>query len=114
MFKVFLCVATEHNWWLVALAALVCLPATFATFYLYSKVPSYPAWRRWTWLAMTGLVAGSGIWTTHFVVMLAFKTGLPTGYAVLATMSSLGVAIVSTTLGTACAIIPEDSTVTRL
>jgi NO-binding membrane sensor protein with MHYT domain len=40
---------------------------------------------------MTGLVAGSGIWTTHFVAMLAFKTGLPTGYAVLATMSSLGV-----------------------
>jgi len=91
MFKVFLCIATEHNWWLVALAALVCLPATFATFFLYSKVPSYPAWRRWTWLAMTGLVAGSGIWTTHFVAMLAFKTGLPTGYAVLATMSSLGV-----------------------
>ncbi|OYX01531.1 MAG: histidine kinase [Caulobacter vibrioides] len=99
MFKILLCVATEHNWWLVVVAALVCVPATLATFFLYSKVPTFPVWRRWTWLAMTGLVAGSGIWTTHFVAMLAFKTGLPTGYEALATMGSLAVAVISTTLG---------------
>jgi PAS domain S-box-containing protein len=99
MFKVFLCVAMEHNWSLVAVAAGVCLPASFATFHLYSKVPSSPVWRRWIWLGMTGLVAGSGIWTTHFVAMLAFKTGLPTGYMALGTMGSLLVAIAGVTLG---------------
>jgi PAS domain S-box-containing protein len=99
MFKVLLCVATEHNWWLVGLAAMVCLPATLATFFLYSKVPAFPLWRRWAWLGMTGLVAGSGIWTTHFVAMLAFKTGLPTGYAALPTIASLLVAVASTGLG---------------
>jgi PAS domain S-box-containing protein len=99
MFKVFLCIATEHNLWLVGVAAVVCVVATLATFFLYSRVPSVPGWRRWTWLTMTGLVAGSGIWTTHFVAMLAFKTGLPTGYAALATMGSLAVAVASTILG---------------
>jgi PAS domain S-box-containing protein len=99
MFKVFLCIAADHDLWLVGLAAVVCVVATLATFFLYSRVPSFPAWRRWTWLGMTGLVAGSGIWTTHFVAMLAFKTGLPTGYAVLGTMGSLVVAVVGTTLG---------------
>ena len=99
MFKVFLCVATEHNLWLVGVAAIVCVVATLATFFLYSRVPAVPGWRRWTWLTMTGLVAGSGIWTTHFVAMLAFKTGLPTGYAALATMGSLVVAVASTILG---------------
>jgi signal transduction histidine kinase/ActR/RegA family two-component response regulator len=102
MFKVFLCIASDHNLWLVGVAAVVCVVATLATFFLYSRVPSFPVWRRWTWLAMTGLVAGSGIWTTHFVAMLAFKTGLPTGYAVLGTMGSLVVAIVGTTVGFAC------------
>ena len=103
MFKVLLCVRSEHNIWLVALAALVCLTATQATFYLYSKVPSFPRWRRWAWLAMTGLVAGSGIWTTHFVAMLAFETGLPTGYDALPTGLSLLVAVASTAAGFALA-----------
>ena len=103
MFRVFLCVALHHNWWLVVVAALVCVPSTFATFFLYSRVPSFPPWRRWAWLSMTGVVAGSGIWTTHFVAMLAFKTGLPTGYAALPTLGSLGVAILSTTAGFAVA-----------
>jgi PAS domain S-box-containing protein len=52
---------------------------------------------------MTGVVAGSGIWTTHFVAMLSFRTGLPTGYAVLPTVASLGVAILSTVAGFAVA-----------
>ncbi|MDP3801404.1 ATP-binding protein [Brevundimonas sp.] len=99
MINVFLCIATEHDWRMVLVAALVCAVATVATFFLYSRVPGFPMWRRWAWLAMTGLVAGSGIWTTHFVAMLAFKTGLPTGYAALPTMGSLGVAVLSTTLG---------------
>jgi len=103
MFKVVLCLSTQHNWWLVVVAALVCVPATFATFFLYSKVPAFPAWRRWAWLSMTGAVAGSGIWTTHFVAMLAFRTGLPTGHAALPTLASLVVAVVSTTLGFALA-----------
>jgi PAS domain S-box-containing protein len=103
MFKVLLCITMQHNWWLVLLAALVCVPATLATFFLYSRAPASLDWRRWVWLAMTGVVSGSGIWTTHFVAMLAFKTGLPTGYAALPTLGSLGVAVVSTTLGFALA-----------
>jgi PAS domain S-box-containing protein len=108
MFKVVLCITTQHSWWLVALAALVCIPSTFATFFLYSKIPAFPAWRRWAWLSMTGAVAGSGIWTTHFVAMLAFETGLPTGYAALPTLGSLAVAMVSTTLGFALASATSD------
>jgi PAS domain S-box-containing protein len=103
LFKVLMCIRQEHNIWLVGLAALVCLAATQATFYLYSKVPMLPRWRRWVWLAMTGLVAGSGIWTTHFVAMLAFETGLPTGHDALPTGLSLLVAVVSAGVGFALA-----------
>jgi PAS domain S-box-containing protein len=93
---------------LVALAALVCVPSTYATFFLYSRVPTVPTWRRWVWLSMTGVVAGSGVWTTHFVAMLAFKTGLPTGYGVTETLASLCVAIASTAAGFAVASAPAE------
>lgn len=103
MFKVLLCIGQRHEWWMVGLAACVCVTASLATLFLYSKAPSFPLWKRASWLAMTGLVAGSGIWTTHFVAMLAFKTGLETAYAPLQTIGSLGVAIISTGLGFALA-----------
>ena len=99
MFKVLTCVATQHNLPLVLAAAIVCLLATQATIFLYWRTPSFPIWRRWTSLGLTGLVAGSGIWTTHFVAMLAFETGLPTGYGAAPTIASLIIAVAGTTAG---------------
>jgi signal transduction histidine kinase/NO-binding membrane sensor protein with MHYT domain len=107
MFKIYLCITTQHDWRLVLAAALVCATATMATFFLYSKVPSFSPVRRAVWLALTGLVAGSGIWTTHFVAMLAFETGLPTGYAALGTLGSFVVAAVCTSLGFAISSSPR-------
>ena len=107
MFSVLTCVATQHSLPLVLAAAIVCLLATQATVFLYSRIPAFPIWRRWTGLAMTGLVAGSGIWTTHFVAMLAFETGLPTGYAAMATAASLAIAVGGTTLGFALGSAPD-------
>jgi len=49
MFKVLLCVTTQHSWELVLVAALVCVPATFATFFLQSRTPAFPAWRAAGW-----------------------------------------------------------------
>ncbi len=107
MFKVLTCVAMQHSIPLVLAAASVCLLATQATVFLYSRTPSFPVWRRWTGLAVTGLVAGSGIWTTHFVAMLAFETGLPTGYGALATVASLIIAVAGTTAGFALGSAPD-------
>lgn len=58
---------------------------------------------------MTGVVAGAGIWSTHFIAMLAFATGLPTRYAALETLGSLVVAILSATFGFALASAPADA-----
>jgi PAS domain S-box-containing protein len=102
MFNVLLCISSGHDWRLVVIAALVCVPANLAAFFLYAKA-LVPASRRWVWLAMAGVVAGAGAWTTHFVAMLAFKTGLPVGYAPLATIGSLFVGVIGATLGLAVA-----------
>ena len=99
MLNVWLCVTTHHNLSLVLTAAGVCLLATTATVILYARIPTYPPARRWTSLGVTSLVAGSGIWTTHFVAMLAYETGQPTGYVALPTAASFIVAVVGTLIG---------------
>ena len=99
MFKVYLCLVTQHDWRLLPFAALVCVVSTLTTFFLYARTPSVKSWRRCVWLATTALVAGSGIWTTHFVAMLAFKTGLPESYDPVATFESFAVAVAFMAIG---------------
>src|SRR5262245_47334698 len=55
--------------------------------------------RRLAWLAMTGLSTGAGIWSTHFVAMLAYNPGLPIAYDPALTLASLVIAIGVTTGG---------------
>jgi NO-binding membrane sensor protein with MHYT domain len=50
------------------------------------------------WLLMAGTAAGSATWATHFLAMLAFAPGLPTGYDPFLTMVSLLVAVMAMTL----------------
>ncbi len=45
------------------------------------------------WAALTGVAAGSGIWATHFVAMLAYKGAMPTNYEPVWTALSLLIAI---------------------
>ena len=41
-----------------------------------------------------------GIWATHFVAMLAFSPGIPSGYNIILTVLSLVAAILLTGVGT--------------
>jgi signal transduction histidine kinase/ActR/RegA family two-component response regulator len=45
-------------------------------------------------MGLTGLVAGSGVWATHFIAMLAYLPGLQIGYAPGVTALSLAIAVV--------------------
>jgi signal transduction histidine kinase len=93
VFRVIGCIANAHDLRLVLLAAVICLLSVGVTFYLYATLPKSPAKVRAAWLAVTGLVAGSGIWAVHFVAMLAFEPGLRSGYAPFITLISLAIAI---------------------
>ena len=53
---------------------------------------------RWqaAWIGVAAVAGGSGIWATHFIAMLAFEPGLPTGYETGLTVLSLVYAIAIT------------------
>jgi diguanylate cyclase (GGDEF)-like protein len=93
MFRVLACLATEHDYWLLCLAVLVCVATALTSFLMYSIADAYSGRRRLLWAALTGVSAGSGIWATHFVAMLAYKGAMPTHYEPVATIGSLLIAI---------------------
>ena len=104
MFRVLSCIATEHDLRLVVLAALICAMAAFTSFRIYARATNARAlqdrqYRRVAWLGLTGLSTGAGIWSTHFVAMLAYDFGFPTAYDPTLTLVSLVIAIGVTTIG---------------
>ncbi|MBV9509583.1 MAG: PAS-domain containing protein [Caulobacteraceae bacterium] len=93
MFKVIGCITTAHDVRLVALAAAVCVLTVSITFYLYDRLPKGRTTSRRAWLAVVGLITGSGVWGVHFISMLAFEPALRMGYEPLITFLSLLIAI---------------------
>ena len=103
MLSVLTCITAQHDWRLVVLAGLICLGSVLITFELYAKLPKRDTRARLGWLAVTGLVAGSGVWATHFVAMLAFEPSLRTGYDPDLTLISWMIAVVLSGVGFAVA-----------
>ena len=107
MFKVYNCIATEHDLRLVVLAALVCVLASFAAIDLLRYARKSRGHMRSAWLLVSAISTGFGIWATHFVAMLAFTPGIPSGYNILLTVLSLVAAIFLTGAGLAVSLIPH-------
>jgi diguanylate cyclase (GGDEF)-like protein len=113
VYSVYSCLVNQHDWRFVLLAAAICAVASVTSFHIYSHVADGPGQsgselRRLGWLALTGTSAGAGIWATHFVAMLAYNPGMSVAYAPLATVLSLVIAMVVTSLGFGVAARPGD------
>ena len=103
MLRVASCLTTQHDWRLVLLAAAVCFLTSFAAINLLHRALATAGRERLMWLITTAAATGYGIWATHFIAMLAFTPGLPTGYDLLLTILSLIAATVVTGAGFALA-----------
>jgi diguanylate cyclase len=105
MLKVYNCIAGEHDLRLVALAALLCVLASFTAINLLRHARRSTG-RMWViWLAVSAISTGFGIWATHFIGMLAFRPGVAHGYDIGLTILSLVAAIVLTGVGLAVSLI---------
>ncbi len=110
MLKFLNCLTTEHDLRLVVVAAVVCIAGCFTTFRLYSRMQGARGHVRAAWLLLTGLVAGSSVWATHFIAMVAFTPGLKTGYSPSGTLLSLMIAAVFMAAGFAVASAQRSTT----
>jgi diguanylate cyclase (GGDEF)-like protein len=103
MLRVVSCLTTQHDWRLVLLAAAICFLTSLAAINLFRRAIATAGRTRVLWLVTAGIATGYGIWATHFVAMLAYTPGLPTGYDLLLTIASLLAAAVITGAGFALA-----------
>lgn len=79
MLRVISCLTTQHDWRLVLLAAGVCFLTSLAAINLFHRALATAGRGRLLWLITTASATGYGIWATHFIAMLAYSPGLPTG-----------------------------------
>lgn len=101
MYRVLSCLTGQHDYQLVALAALICILASFSAFWLLPAALAREGSRRILLITLAGTTTATGIWATHFVAMLAWDAGLPVGYDLAITFASLIIAVTMTTLGLA-------------
>ncbi len=98
--RVITCLFTEHNLWLVLLAAAMCVIGSFATLRLGRRATASEATpERLGWQFLTAVCAGSSIWTTHFIAMLGYQPGVPVSFDAALTVISMIIAIAGTGIG---------------
>jgi NO-binding membrane sensor protein with MHYT domain len=80
MFQILTCLSVEHDWRLVALAALICLLASGVAISLFHRAQATRGRARLVWLSLDAAAGGCGIWATHFIAMLAYEPETGAGY----------------------------------
>jgi diguanylate cyclase len=85
----------SYNWYLVALSLVVAMLASYTTLDLTARIRSIEAEgrRRFYWLLGGAMSMGTGIWSMHFIGMLAFRMPIELGYDVRITGLSLLIAV---------------------
>ena len=106
MLTVYNCIVNEHDLRLLGLAIFICAVASVTAISLLHHVRSSTGQMRRVWLVVASVTTGFGIWATHFIAMLAFSPGIPSGYNIALTFLSLVAAIVLTGIGFVVATAP--------
>ena len=106
MLRVYACIVQEHDLRLVVVAGVICLLSCCVAFAAFEQARRDTR-RKLLWSALSAVVAGLGIWATHFIAMLAYQPDLPVGYDFGTTLLSVGAAIVVTGIGWAVALNEE-------
>lgn len=93
MLRVFNCITVEHDLRLVLLAGAVCAAGCWIVIRMFLRARASEGLMRTGWLVMTAVAAGTSIWTTHFVAMLAFQPTLSSSFDPVFTVVSLLIAV---------------------
>lgn len=85
-----------YNPWLVAISLLVAVMASYTALAMAGRTVTAPGkGAAWWWRLGGGFAMGLGIWSMHFIGMLAFDLPIPLGYDLPITLLSLALAIAS-------------------
>jgi diguanylate cyclase len=86
-------IAYTYNFWLVGISVLVSMMSAFTGLSLTRNLSAQPVGQRQVRIIMAAIALGGGIWSMHFVAMLAMRFGVPVFYEVIETVASALIAI---------------------
>jgi NO-binding membrane sensor protein with MHYT domain/GAF domain-containing protein/HAMP domain-containing protein len=78
-----------HDPWLVALSVAMAILAAYAALEMVWRTFGARGRERYLWLAGSAVTLGAGIWSMHFIGMMAFQLPVPVQYNVLTALASL-------------------------
>jgi two-component system sensor histidine kinase/response regulator len=84
-----------YNTNLVGLSFIIAILASYTALNLALRVKFALKQVRWLWLWGGAITMGTGIWSMHFIAMLAFHLDIPVGYDVLTTLLSFLYAVLA-------------------
>ena len=83
----------SYDAWLVALSVVVAIVASYTALELASRVSEREGPSAWLWLLGGAFAMGTGVWSMHFVGMLAFHLPIPMAYDLWMNASSWLIAV---------------------
>ncbi len=107
MIKLYTCITAQHDIALLLLAVAVCLFGSYTTVSLLGRARADAGGTAarglggtdWRWLIAAAAVAGAGVWSTHFVAMLAYQADFSIGYDLQLTALSIAASMVLAAVG---------------
>src|SRR6185295_11851204 len=84
----------SYSYWLVLLSIIVAIFASYTALDLATRITASKGRSARFWLVGGAFSMGMGIWSMHFIGMLAFSLPMPMGYDVPITLLSLLIAAV--------------------
>ncbi|HZF17506.1 MAG TPA: MHYT domain-containing protein [Steroidobacteraceae bacterium] len=84
-----------YNYWLVALSIVVAIVVSYTALTLAGRVAQSERSGGRGWLVGGAAAMGIGIWSMHFIGMLAYSVPIPLRYDIRTTMASLAIAILT-------------------
>ena len=88
----------SYNYALVALSVLIAIFASYAALDLAGRVTAAGGWTRAVWLLGGAGAMGTGIWSMHYIGMLAFILPIPVAYHWSTVLMSLLAAILASVI----------------
>jgi PAS domain S-box-containing protein len=88
----------SYNYALVALSVLIAMFASYAALDLAGRVTAAGGWTRAVWLLGGAGAMGTGIWSMHYIGMLAFILPIPVAYHWPTVLLSLFAAILASAI----------------
>lgn len=85
----------HYNYYIVALSAVIAILASYSALSITAKISHSQGKTRYFWLLAGAFVMGNGVWSMHFVGMLAFHLHATVKYDIWLTLLSMLASVIS-------------------